>query len=412
MKMNKLSLGMLAASVLAGTAHAQIDYYMYGSTAYRKATFDAVRALFQQAGNSLTFCGGDGGGATYVNRTAAAAGSVGDTHWVMQGTLANQGYGAQTITVHGTWAGSVGGLVRLTHKDPLAATFISAPPTAGVAYGNALVFDAATPPDIGMCDNQPNVVAQFLKPTPGYTGVHNATVAGVDFVIAANAGTFPAQFVNVSGLQLQALYNFGSAPLGFFTGAVADNTKAIYAVGRDDDSGTRAIFSMDIGAGLPATYFQYLISNGPYTYTYAGAAGINWNNDGAGYSGGGNVKTALQIANPGTYANGAWGEASSYAIAYLAVSDWSGSGLPTLSYNGVPYSRAAVLEGQYSYWGKENANTRDTDWTANTKSIQSFFNALTTEQGALAGLAAYPGTFALGTLDCDRSTDGQPIFHN
>ena len=53
----------------------------------------------------------------------------------------------------------------------------------------------------------------FVAPTPGYSAVHNIPVAVVDFVIAANAGAFPAQLVNVSKWQLESLYKLGSEQL-------------------------------------------------------------------------------------------------------------------------------------------------------------------------------------------------------
>jgi hypothetical protein len=408
MRINKIALGMLAASAVASSVNAA-DYYLYGSTAYRKATFDAVKSLFQQSGNTMTGCLGatNTTAGNYTDRSTAAAGSVGDSAWVIWGTLANQGLGS--VTVHGTWAGSVGGLARLTHQDALGNTFLA----TGVA-GNPISYMPAHSPDFAMCDSQPDVVS-FVAPTPGYSAVHNIPVCVVDFVIAANAGALPANFSNVTFYQLQALYSFGSAPLSLFTGNAADNNKGIYAVGRDDDSGTRTLFALDIGAGIPSTFYQYNItgSGATYAYTYAGSAGINWLNDGAGYSSGGTVKSVLQIANPGTYnANTLTGETVSYAIGYLAVSDWNGSGLPILSYNGVPFSTAAVQEGQYSYWGTENANVRLADWNANLNGIKTFATSLTAAQAGLAGTAAFAGTIKISDMHCTRADDGQVIFHN
>ena len=413
MNMKRIVPSAICAAVLAGSVSANAtDYYLYGSTAYRKATFTAIQNLFNQSGNTLTAAWGKNSSGNYEDIHAVAAFSEGDSAWVVTGTLANQGLGS--VRVFGTWAGSVGGLARLTHNDALANTFIN---DVGAVAGNAVTYVPAHSPDFAMCDNQPGVTP-FVSPTPGYSAVHNISIAVVDFVIAANKGSFPAQFTNVTGYQLRTLYTLGSAPLGLFTGNPSDDTIGIYAVGRDDDSGTRTIFETDTGLGVGATLFQYSITGTPsYKYAYAGITGINFPNDGAGYSGGGDVKTALLISNPGTYSNGdafnlynsMSAENSSYAIGYLAVSDWNGSGLPTLTYNGVAFSDAAVQEGHYSYWGIENANVRLNDWNSNLNGIQTFATALTAQQQVLAGNASNPGTLLTSSLQCTRSTDGAVI---
>jgi hypothetical protein len=413
MKINKIALTTVCAAVLAGTAHAAQDYYLYGSTAYRKATFTALQNLFNQTGNTLSDAWGETSAGKYENIAAAAAFSEGDSAVVISGTLANQGLGA--VTIHATWAGSVGGEARLNHNDALLNTFIT---DVGAVAGNPVAFTAAHSPDFAMCDNQPGVTP-FVAPTPGYSADHNIPVAVVDFVIAVNAGHFPAQMVNVSKWQLEALYKVGSAPLMQFTGNPSDNTNAIYAVGRDDDSGTRTIFETDTGLGVGAAVAQYYVTNTPsYGYISAGTTGINFPNDGDGYSSGGNVKNALQISNPGNYSNGDAfsiynsmpSENASYAIGYLAVSDWSGSGLPILTYNGVAFSDAAVENGQYSYWGTENANVRLADWNANLNGIATLATAITGAQSALAGNPSNPGTLPIANLNCSRTTDGAVIF--
>ena len=217
------------------------------------------------------------------------------------------------------------------------------------------------------------------------------------------------------GIALQTRQR--ATPLSLFTGNPADDTNAIYAVGRDDDSGTRTIFETDTGLGVGATLQQYLVNGSPYAFVQAGPAGINFPNDGAGYSSGGNVKTALQNVNPGTYSNGDAfnlynsmpAEHASYAIGYLAVSDWSGSGLPTLTYNGVAFSDAAVENGQYSYWGIENANVRLADWNANLNGIATLATAITGAQAAVAGNVANPGTLPTASLNVTRTDDGAVI---
>jgi ABC-type phosphate transport system substrate-binding protein len=412
MKINKFTLAAISASLVAGSANAAQDYYLYGSTAYRHATADAVLQLFNEPGNTLTSAVGDAGTGVYV----ALGANSGDNAWVVSGVLANQGLGA--VTVHGTWSGSVGGQARLLHNDALANTFL-----APGAVGNPLTYMPAHSPDFAMCDNLPSSTP-FEAPTPGYATPTTIQVAVVDFVIAANQmnppAVLPAGLQNVSGYQLQSLFSIGCIPLGQLDGNAADNSIGIYAVGRDDDSGTRAIFEADTGLGVGTPVTQYLITGAPYKYTAAGTAGINFPFSGAGYSSGGNVETALAVPNPGNYVAGQLNlnytvpaETASYAVAYIAVSDWKNNvNQPALNYNGVPFNVNNVLNGTYSYWGYENANVRMNDYNSNLNGIATFANALTTIQASDAGNALYPGTIALGAMACSRAGDGQVILHN
>jgi len=207
---------------------------------------------------------------------------------------------------------------------------------------------------------------------------------------------------------LQALYTDGTIPVTQLTG-VASDVGVVYAVGRDDDSGTRAIFETDTGLGFGASLTQYGITSNsvaaPYVYTIEPSQSVHAA-DGNGYSSGGNVKTALQLSNPGTYK--ADGVNLSYAIAYIAVSDWNGAGLSALAYNGATFSVAAVEQGTYSYWGLENVNVRTSDDSGN---FQTVVGDITTAQTALAGNSHYAGTLQPSVMNCSRNDDGQPIFY-
>ena len=141
MKINKIVLATICAAVLAGSANAAQDYYLYGSTAYRKATFTALQNLFNQTGNTLVDAWGETSAGKYENIAAVAAFTEAmPAPGLLGGTLANQGLGA--VTIHGTWAGSVGGEARLTHNDALANTFIT---DVGAVAGNAVKLAGGRP---------------------------------------------------------------------------------------------------------------------------------------------------------------------------------------------------------------------------------------------------------------------------
>jgi hypothetical protein len=93
---------------------------------------------------------------------------------------------------------------------------------------------------------------------------------------------------------------------------------------------------------------------------------ISWANAGhSGYIAGGDVKSVLQATNPVvhtsltyTVANTGLADASIgniWFIGYLGIADAGvGGNAVTLSYNGVPYSVAAVANGAYTLWGYEH----------------------------------------------------------
>ena len=223
-------------------------------------------------------------------------------------------------------------------------------------------------------------------------------------------------FTNITLQTADFLINKGFAPFTMFsafnTASTAnDPTKFVYLVGRNEDSGTRIDAFAEPLLGFIANPQQYRLaftggSNtanvpAPTDYTQIGGSGglvtgmqawpsnatlntepsINWSAAGGGHGGyaaGGDVASVLGTVvsqGPlGTNGSGFAGENSgnTYFIGYLGISDAGnfvipastvpgGSNSPSgvvggtsLSYNGVPYSSAAVLSGAYSFWSYEH----------------------------------------------------------
>jgi hypothetical protein len=254
-----------------------------------------------------------------------------------------------------------------------------------------------------MADNFQDITP-FTSATPGYVDLDGQQVAIVEFLYAAANGT-PASVANITHYQVQSLYAAGKINMAQLTGSAADANSFVYAVGRDDDSGTRAIATVDAGIAYGSPLIQYgIVSTPAYAFTPFGPASV-WAADGGGYSSGGQVKSALQIARPG----GGYtiGGKNAYAISYISVTDWNGSGLATLTYDGVTWSPAAVQQGQYSMWGYETLLYRDADYTGGNPSLQPFADALATELQTEA--ATIPGTLTLGSMAATRSDDGGGI---
>jgi hypothetical protein len=401
MKLLKLMLMTAAGCAIVSTASAQQVFHINGSTAYRKATYAAIKAMY---GSGLTTGYPKGDDSTGSGLYEANV-SSGSTNLIFKGTLTN---GVST-TIFCNWAGSVGGIKSVAGSLHWDAFLSPSEP----AIGSAIVYDAAHPvPDMCMADNFQDVTV-WTSATPGFVDSDSVQVAVVEFTFAKNTGA-PADIVNVTPYQLGSLYAAGKINQAQVTGVAADATNFIFAIGRDDDSGTRIITFADTGIGTGATVKQFEINQSPYGYFSAGTASPN-GNDGGGYGSGGTMAKALEFNGAGytTNINGKVFGAS--AIGYLGILDANGT-VPTnqwLTYDGVFESDAAIEQGEYSLWGQENLEYRDADYSGGNPNLAPFADALVIQLEAQAGTGAVsPGTLSLNSMDCTRNDDGGAISHN
>jgi hypothetical protein len=227
---------------------------------------------------------------------------------------------------------------------------------------------------------------------------------------------------NITSAQAQSLFKVGETlkkglTADQFTGNSADAAYKVFPIGRNIDSGTRLSFAVD--AGLPAntTLVQFLptdstgtgatttVTNGnsaqpvgEITSTSQTAAKlfvwpvetINSVSSGStgngGYSSGGSLSTAIGRDWTGiTVGSGVTSGASGLVLlGYAGVADAAnalaakGGVGAWISFNGVPYSDAAIELGQYSFWGYEHlyyvsgyANSTVADGIAAKLAIQS-----------------------------------------
>jgi hypothetical protein len=179
---------------------------------------------------------------------------------------------------------------------------------------------------------------------------------------------------NISQQALNGLIGTGYVPQSYLTGGsgTKDTGNYFYWTGRNEDSGTRILYLQEPQFGAANSPVQLQITGNPVTSAqkYPVTAlntepNIVWNTAGhSGYASGGNVQTALdQTENSSAITFGAnGGKASenslaSYFISSLGLTDAlatiSGGG-KALSYSGVPFSVAAVENGQYTLWSYEH----------------------------------------------------------
>jgi hypothetical protein len=121
----------------------------------------------------------------------------------------------------------------------------------------------------------------------------------------------------------------------------------------------------------------------------------------AGYSSGGDLAWAMRATAPFIY------------VTYLGLSDsitaetasGGGGNATELTYNGIPYSDAAVQNGQYSYWTYEQLDYLPTYGTtdANGKAVADSLAAeITTNTAATVGEL-------LSTMHVTRAQEGGPV---
>jgi hypothetical protein len=371
--------GVLAASSVTA---ANYDLYITGSTAFRPNVFAACSKIF------------DGGTpAAQINSAGQAPGS-GDNNWAMSGPCAVAGIGSgDTLTIHGLFTGSVQGFHSLKNNDLLG--FV------GSATASTIVSNYAT---IAFSDvNSKYTIA------PLGSGFSEANVAIQPFVfVKSTAPTGVSKIQNITFQQIQSMIASGIAPLSYFTGDYADDYHTnVYLLHRSLDSGTRVDTMQETKSSgtvainywdAPTGTFITATNRGPALY-------------GAGYVGGGDLRTALQGGDP-----------NNQSISYLSFADARTISTPNwsniLKYNGLyPIANwtpnvtapgmsggattndfSPVSTGQYSFWAFEVlAYPKSTQWSSQSGQNLNYSTQLTPLLNRLLG--KYTGAALNGSID-------------
>lgn len=352
--------------------------YVTGSTAFRSSFVSSVVHLM---GDSCQAKWTGAGSVTAANQS------------VFSGTISGV-----PIVVNCAWSGSVTGIQSLTNPGDIVDSFLpetglttltltnypatpTFAPTTNTGTGLTLIAGEA---DVTMSDVfQTSTI--FTSPS-----LTDTTVAVVPFKMIAGKGA-PAAINNMTPLVTQLLYGAGKISQALFTGSAADNSKFVYALGRDNGSGTRLTVMAESGKGALNPVLQYSTANGT-SFTLTASLG----NGGSG--------SGSQVATQLGFTTAA---ATGYDIGYLGLGDAPtalGAGAKELSWNGVFYSPAAVQGGQYTLWGYEHLFVG----AAATGNDQTVADAIAAE------LTLNPGTagIALSTMNVQRGAEGGLIDLN
>jgi hypothetical protein len=371
----------LAALAIAGTASAQITtnlIHITGSNASKKSLSTAI-------GNILN--------PGYVYGYAGSALSSA-SQFEFRGSV---GTNLVDITVNLT--GGVGGVQDLTQNLIISGWLNATNLTTGGTSG-------LTGPTVSA---QADVaIAEQFQSSTGFNApvLHDQVIGVVPYEWVRNAGS-PSTISNVTSLLAQVLYGTGQIPLSQITGLNSDESIALTALGRDENASVRLIAFAETGFGIFTPPFQYepLISGtaGPSgTVTNIIPWPINTVNGTtypvghSGYSTGSALAAALNT--PGSLAaTGGW------FIGPLALNDALTVNLgATLTYNGVPYSPAAVQEGQYTFWSYTHLFYR----TSYTGIPQTVANQI---GNRILNFDAVQSGLLVSTLNVGRSGDGGEV---
>lgn len=394
MKLNKSILAAAALTLgMAGVSEAG-TVYLTGSSAARSAVYAALNSVgvvFNAAPAVTTYDGtaGSPNGANYMA-------------FVGTDTFGNP------LTVQCHWSGSEAGVKDVAtgqSENFIQASLLNT--TAGTVQDNGSAqpasFDAASA-NVAMADN-----AQAYSRTTSPLVQSNAAVGVITFKWIRNPGLWTG--TNVSSSQIiQALSGVGYRSI--FDGDPSHVNDFVYVSGRNAFSGTRVNAYGDCGFGILSTPYQIEI-NGTTGDMVSdtdlnGTPGVYFGD--IGFESGGTLCKTMGASTVGKtdLANGGTGGFS--VIAYASVGDAQKGidlGAKELSYNGVWFSRNAVIEGAYSFWGNEyilGAN-------GISGQAKNVYSALIPGIPTAAGHSS-TGFIPFSDMNCARSGPTGAIGHN
>lgn len=402
MKSFKFALVALFALAGAGLASAQTatTIRITGSTAFRGATNTAIQNILNP-GYTYGYIGSSFTGANQIT-------FVGTTK-----------IGNVAVIIKCSYAGSVGGMQTIAQQTPVVTTaspYISetnALTTTGLVLTAATAtFDSPANADIAMSDTYQSSTQFFGT---GFNTLTDTIVGVVPFVWTKGTSSDPAVQVslanvtNMTPLLARAVLT-GGAPLSMLTGAAADAGVYVYAMGRDEDSGTRLTAFAECGFGIFGSPIQFeaTAAGGAITgiapYRAQSILGIPYSTGHSGYSSGGTLATTLNTPVAAAARDSSNGKFA--LVAYFGRSDANGvnGGANNLTYNGVALSDANIQEGKYTFWGYEHLMYRST-LTGNAKTAaDQLANQIKNTDASVSGVL-------LSTMHVSRVTEGAVVTH-
>lgn len=376
MKLKTSLLVTAATMAFAGSSSAQAIIDITGSTAGRSTVDATIKA--ELVGETVAWYNIDP--AKNTTSSSSCDGAI-----YKGGTL-----GGVPVTVRTFWSGSAAGVRDVSGQLQLNNKFLATtvtPAGAELEGVNIVLAPASTNTvaEFGFSDVKQTATDYQASPL-----VDQESVLVIPFRFVASE-SMPAGVTNITSQQ--AVTHFtkgGETPLSLFTGNAGDVGTLVYALGRDDDSGTRITALAETGAGVFTQMSQYL---GTVTGTEPGATlAIGAFVGNGGYASGGDLQARLSASGP-------------LAISYLGISDAStalGNGAKALTYNGTAYSTAAVQNGSYTYWSYYQQIRMGLP-------AGPALNLYNTTKTNLKALATGTSTIKLTDMKVERAADGATV---
>jgi hypothetical protein len=355
MKLNKVLLPLVGASLLAIGARAQVNVTITGSTAFRSIAFDRVQSLFDAgfttAGNLST------GPGSYAGTMSNAIPSLHNT----------------PVTVRLSFSGSGTGMLAVDQSTPVPtvdpATGLTNNLVPDLAFSD--VFPESATPSINGSDFDQDIVGVIP-----FVFVKNNALTGITNITKEQA----VLLMTSSGVVTNGATLIPGMPASFLSGT---STNPIYLTGRDSGSGTRITVQKCIA-----------FTGTPRLWGLNGSTLVLTN----GYSSGGNERN---IVAGNTNVVGYLGLADTAAIAASASA---------IAYQGIPFSTAGVQNGMYPLWGYEHLVNRAGGMSANQVAIRNALIAAVTNQGYQTTNSLYTANFVdQARMNVQRGTDGGTI---
>jgi len=394
-----LALACVGSSYAADTTAAAVKLNITGATAFRLSVHAAIVQSLDNA--QVAFDGTDLGGATHAsfygtvkNLTGVPTALVGKTA-LIKTSWNGSAAGIQAVTqtkidgiakpvklafidgqltqTSGTVAVSISGVSPQVASYTTTGTVVSGQ-TAGVNESADVVFSDVHQSNTIFAagtQNYSQTQAEYdLGTTHAYEfsalSEQNAGVVVFAWLRSNSASTTLqtelAKFNNIDSWKAQQILQNGSLPLSFFTGVAADSGYSVYVTGRNADSGTRVTTLAE--AGYVGDPFHYLATVGSGSisdvsiWPASTVQGVFFPIATGGESSGGTLvnKIKQNLASATATVNGA-GSSAITVITTAGIADIVAKGAQAfeINWNGTPYSDEAVRNGQYTFWGYEQA---------------------------------------------------------
>lgn len=392
MKINKFVLPTVIGLSMASFAQAE-EIYLTGSTAARAAVYATMMNPGSVFTAAPTFTGFGGSGA-------------GDTYMAFQGNLLN----GNPCTINCYWSGSEAGIANVGTPGMTVSTFMADSVMNGLDNAGTPGTLQSAQVDVCMADN-----AQSYSPAGANLDNGNLTgaeVGVVPFKWLRNNAIWQGN--NVTDSQIHQALGVKGAVLAAFTGNAGDTNSYIYVAGRDASSGTRVNALGECGWGITTPVNQVMLSGGLMQVEAVGRNGNIYIGN-YGQSSGGTL--AKSLVNTSASADMVHTNITGFSvIAYLGVSDANTAtgpsyGAVVLNYDGVPYSVAAIEEGQYGFWGNEYVY-KNPGYAGEAADVGAVYGYLTSPTTGISAQADNNAVISLAAMHCTRVGPTSDPAHN